>query len=1272
MGLLSRLIRGKPAAAAGPDAEMLAAWVRTGYDEQLRGNPQEAERLFRAVLEHDPGCADALYFLASAAREDSRELEAVELLERAVEARPAEPAFRFVLGGCLFQLGRSAEAIASLQAGVRLAPEHQDMAANLWMAMLLDGREEEARVAVEQAREAGSDSLQIDVNLGTIYRNHARIEESLAAYQRLLRRCPHDAVNYSNFLFTLSYSDQRDARGIYDEHRKYAARFARPYVAPPPERAWPRRLRIGYVSPDFRGHVVAFFIEPVLENHDRERFEIHCYYNHRADDHHTARMRNLADHWIDCVHLTDAELADRIRADRIDILIDLAGHTAGNRLPVFAMKPAPVQMTYLGYPSTTGLAAIDYRLSDARADPAGGADAMSSERLLRLPDCFHCYRPPSAAPEVAPLPALSAGHITFGCFNNFAKISPTFLDMAARVLAAVPGSRLWLKSKPLRTPYLAERVRNAFERAGIDPGRVEMSGWKSGLAEHLAAYGKVDIALDTYPYNGTTTTCEALWMGVPVVTMAGDRHAARVGASLLHAVGYDDLVATDSDSFIGAAVALARDPVQLAAMRAGLRERVRHSPLTDEAAFTRNLERTYIEAWEARLKGDARAAHLDDQQVAQALGRARELRSMGDSAAAAEEYEKVLLARPAEPEAVSALCDLSFETGNPGAAVDWLNSAIAARPDRADLHYLLGCSLQDQGKAKDAVNCFSQCLRLDPAFAKAHNNLGWSLEMAGDIGAAMESYRRATEIDPHLSMAFHNLGNAYRQAGDLGRAIEYLREALKLESGHAAWHSNLADMLHETGELSEALVAYGAALEIDADYLLAHVGRGRVFHAMGLFEEAVKCYHRAIELTPELPLPHGLLLHALHALPGQEKQALFDAHCEWAARHANPFTWQSARAEHERCLRGRLRIGYVSGDFRRHALANFIKPVLTAHDRHRIHVFCYSNVARPDEVTREFQEMAETWRDISGLSDDEVAERLRFDAIDILVDLGGHSPGGRALLFARKPAPVQVAWLGYANTTGLRAVDYRFTDAFADPPGETERFYTERLVRLSGGFLCYQPPERSPEPGAPPSLSTNGVTFGSFNPLTGVLAMVPMWAELLRRHGPSHLLLRASGISIPQVQEEIERRFADHGVSAGQLVFQEEDEIPEQRLAAYNGIDVALDAFPYGGVTGTVEALWMGVPIVTMANEARVARGALSILRQSQLDDMVAASQADYVAKAAAWAADAEQRRTLRHSLRDRLRPSKLFDPDAFVKDLEKVYFDLWNRYATSGKELLP
>jgi predicted O-linked N-acetylglucosamine transferase (SPINDLY family) len=357
-----------------------------------------------------------------------------------------------------------------------------------------------------------------------------------------------------------------------------------------------RPLRIGYVSPNFSQHSVAYFFEPVLAAHDRAAVQIFCYSNVRLDDAVTKRIRAaVGEGWREITGKTDAQVVQMIERDRIDVLVDLAGHTADNRLTVLARKPAPVQMTWLGYPASTGMSAIDYRLNDAIADPPGESESMHTEKLLRIPGgcwAFHT----TEAPSIAPFPAVGNGFVTFGSFNNLPKVTPRVLQTWASILLQVPGSRLLLKATGLGSAMGREYVMHHMQQFGIDSHRIELLAWTPTTAAHLQMYDRVDIALDTFPYNGTTTTCEAMWMGVPVVTFAGHSHVSRVGAAILTHAGCDEWIANDAEGYVALAVRLAGQLGGMESVRLGLRDRLKKSALCDADRLARELERIYREA----------------------------------------------------------------------------------------------------------------------------------------------------------------------------------------------------------------------------------------------------------------------------------------------------------------------------------------------------------------------------------------------------------------------------------------------------------------------------------------------------------------------------------------------------------------------------------------------------------------------------------------------------------------------------------------------------
>jgi predicted O-linked N-acetylglucosamine transferase (SPINDLY family) len=437
-------------------------------------------------------------------------------------------------------------------------------------------------------------------SIGGVLQYQGDIEGAEQNYRMAVQSSPNFDKAHSDLVFAMNYNPRHSAAAIFHEHVRWGQMHILPPVTLPDfsdDLDPARRLRVGYISPDFRKHSVAFFFEPLIANHDLDKTEIYCYSDVAQPDEVTQRLQMAASHWRMILGMSHRQVAEQIRQDGIDILVDLTGHTANSRLLVFSARPAPIQVTYLGYPNTTGVPAVDYRLTDAWADPLGITDEFHTETLIRLPQGFLCYLPASYAPPVSRLPAATNAYITFGSFNNLAKITPEVVDLWVSILHAVPTSRLVIKNGSLSDTPTRNHYLQLFVKQGIDPARLDLLSHIYANDEHLGTYGQIDIGLDTFPYNGTTTTCEALWMGVPVITLANSMHAGRVGVSLLSQIGYDNLIAETTKDYLQIAVELASDCDKLANLRAGLRDRMGQSFLCDGEAFARKVEQTYQGMW---------------------------------------------------------------------------------------------------------------------------------------------------------------------------------------------------------------------------------------------------------------------------------------------------------------------------------------------------------------------------------------------------------------------------------------------------------------------------------------------------------------------------------------------------------------------------------------------------------------------------------------------------------------------------------------------------
>ncbi len=557
---------------------------------------------YRAAAELQADAVHCRRSLGKLLLKESHIDEALRCYREVLTLEPNSARSHYELGTALAAAGRVDEAIERFRQTLRLNPEDANTHVNLGYALNSSKRFEEAKQCFLQALTLDSELVAAHNNLGGVLQMQGQLRPAMQAYRHALKLAPEQFYIRSNYLTCLNYDDEAVPEEVFEQHRQFSELLARQSAGPNAIRITrpdpERPLRIGYVSADLRYHSVAFFIAPILEQHDREHFEVTCYANVANPDDNTQRLTSLCDNWRDISRLSDAEVAVQIRRDAIDILVDLSGHTVGNRLPVFAERAAPIQAAYLGYPNTTGLESIDYRLTDALTDPPGRCDRLHSEELIRLDDGFLCFQPLKSCPDIRESHASNGGAgIVFASFNELLKVTPPRVSAWCEILERTPGSKLIIKGTTLEDDGTRQLVVDRFLDQGFEPERLQLIGRTPTLEEHLDLYNRVDISLDTFPYNGTTTTCEALWMGVPVVSQSGDVHASRVGLSLLSGVGLGDLIANDVREYVDKAVSLAGDHERRLQLRKNLRHRMRRSALMDAQGITRRIESAYRDMW---------------------------------------------------------------------------------------------------------------------------------------------------------------------------------------------------------------------------------------------------------------------------------------------------------------------------------------------------------------------------------------------------------------------------------------------------------------------------------------------------------------------------------------------------------------------------------------------------------------------------------------------------------------------------------------------------
>lgn len=645
--------------------------------------------------------------------------------------------------------------------------------------------------------------------------------------------------------------------------------------------------------------------------------------------------------------------------------------------------------------------------------------------------------------------------------------------------------------------------------------------------------------------------------------------------------------------------------------------------------------------------------------LAQKLKGALEHHRVGRLSEAEALYREALEADPDNVDALHFLGIIAYQRGKHGEAEALISQALRQNASNAPACNNLGNALQAQGKHEQAVSCYRQALALEPNYVEALVNLGAAYRAHGELDQAAASYREALSLNPNAPVVCFTLGNVLAESGKQGEAIAYYRKALALKPDLAEVHCNLGNALRDCGQLGEAILCYREALALRPDFPEAHYNLGNVLKDVGLVEEAVRSYRTALTLLPDYAQAHSNLLCALNYVPGLLQADIYAEHREYAKRHCPAAAPRRHRNSPDPARK--LRVGYVSGDFRKHPVAHFIEPVIARHHRDRVEVFCYYNNPHTDEFTTRIHSRADAWRDVFPLRDEALAGLIGEDAIDVLVDLSGHTGLHRLNVFARRPAPVQVSWLGYLNTTGLDAIDYRVVDGYTSPEGMFGAFHSERLLRLPDSQWCYQPPLDCPDIGPPPSARGGPVTFAVFSNLCKIgPSVIELWSRLLARVADSRLLVVGPGLA--SIRGEYLERFTRHGVPASRVRLEESKPFREY-LELHREADVMLDTFPYAGGTTTCHALWMGVPLVSLAGDTPPSRGGASLLNVVGLSELVALTPEEYLDVAAGLANDPGHLAALRAGMRERMRNSALMDSERFVRNLEDAYAEMWRAW---------
>lgn len=1111
---------------------------------------------------------------------------------------------RFETAGELFSHGKLVDAIVLYDEILFRYPDHPRALHASGFLLHQTGKSGEAISRIKRSLLLKPDFAGASNNLGTVYMQTGQISEAIQCYLNAVQLAPDCFQFYSNYLFCLECEGSISAAERFSKSLACSDRY---FTGIPQRKAFSnlinpdKPLRIGLISPDLGIHPVGMFLLPLLEYNDREKCKFISYSTHKREDDVAAILRDNSLEWRDISALSDEEACNQIELDRIDILIDLSGHAGQNRLLLFVRRAAPVQITWLGYSSTTAVPAMDYIFTDPVA-VLPGEESYYTEKVFRFAPSRFCYLPVGSVPEISLMPMMSRGYCTFGSFNNLAKLSPDVISIWSKIMKSIDGSRIVLKNRFFLDDYVCNRYLDMFNRYGISSDRIEFRQF-SKHDDMLSEYADIDIALDSFPYCGGMTSCNALWMGVPVITLDGDRPIGRQTAGFLELAGLHELIASNSEEYVSIAVELASNPKRLAEIRGTLRGRLSSSPLCDPFSFVRKFEEALRTVWQT---------WCEEQQPA-------------------EEY-------PWD--------DPRFE--------------VAYRVFQAALK---------EGKLPiEAYKLYIRLLCDYPDHPRALHSLGVVLHNLNESDEGIAHIKRAILLKPDYADAYNNLGQVFNEISMSVEAEDCIRHFVALRPDNHVAHKNLAQALLENGKREEALHACQRAIEIMPDYADGLLTLGNILMASGEASKALEVTYNANRLAPGDANIHTNLLYTMNFVAEVKQEDIYRESLRWGKHHADAKIPRRLHLNSPNPDK-KLRIGYVSGDFKLHPVSYHLKQTIEHHDRDRIEIYLYSMFKKSDVITEFLKKHADHWRMVASISDDRLEEMIRVDGIDILVDLSGHTAYNRLGVFARKPAPVQASWIGYFNTTGLKAIDYLISDEITIPCSE-ECWVSEKVVRLPNGRFCYEPPYGKVDVASLPVLKNGFVTFGSFNKLAKVTKeTVYLWSAVLKAINGSRLVIKTHALNEVSVVKRIIGLFNEQGIEADRLDLR--DDSPYlQMLEQYGEIDVSLDTFPFNGGATTCEALWMGVPVVTLSGQTPVSRQSASLLASCGLSALVAHTQEEFVSIVNKLVTDIKSLAEMRAVLREKLASSPLCDGKLFTGNLENAYRDMWRYWCSTRKNV--
>ena len=1276
-----------------PDDEN--AQLKIALDFHHKGDLAQAEAIYRSILKKNPKHSESLHLLGLIAYRLGKYDTAEKLIRMAIRIHKTNPVYFSNLGLVLHAQGRSREADScykktvslyeeSLQRNPGNAEEYYNLAVaykekeNLEQAVVNYRKSLEMKPDYDLACASLVHQLQLLCDWPVLAEMSARLDrftkESLAG-GRIPAEPPFGNITRHedaerNYQVAKAWSDYLS--DLTGNIRKQIS-FDFPRTAKD-------KLIIGYVSNDFCNHPVAHLILSMFGLHNRERFRVFCYSYGRDDQSiYRRKIEQDCDKFVDIQHLSHADAAKMIYADGVDILVDLKGYTSGSRLEICAIRPAPVQVTWLGFPGAAGADFFDYILTDRIVTPEEHLD-FYRENPVYMPHCYlisddhqpisekECKRADFGLPEKG---------FVFCSFNMTYKIEPVMFDVWMRILHQIPDSVLWLRQ---RNETVEKNIRMEAEKRGISRDRIIFAELVFLKNEHLKRMQLADLVLDTRIVNGHTTTIDALWAGVPVLTLQGRHFASRVSSSILTAIELPELITHSLEEYESLAVRLACNPDELSRIRQKIVENRVTKPLFDTPRFVRDLERAYEKMHELWLSGEkpCRMRVEEDKvtvlnskkklpDVQEELKSALAFHQKGELTQAEALYRNILKKDPQHSQTLHLLGVIAYQTGKYEEAENLIRNAIRIHDKDAGYFSNLGLVLQAQARFAEAHSCYEKALSLRPNFAEAHNNMGNAFQDQGEYDKALSCYHKALELKPAWPEAHNHIGLAYQAQGKYPDALAAYQKAVECRPDFADAYYNMATVLHLMGKLDEAVECCDKTLSLQPDH--AKTYNIHIFQLQQICDwEKLDRVCAQMEQLTEKELKKGNM--------SPEQPLTCVTRCDDSARNyavakswANDIRKRMAKYKTDFSFENRkknpdkLTIGYLSGDFQNHATAHLMLSLFGLHSREEFKIFCYSYGKDDGTFYRtRIKTDADQFVDISPLNHMDAAKRMYQDQVDILVDLKGHTKDNRLEICALRPAPVIAAYLGFPGTTGADFIDYAIVDKIV-APREHAQYFSEKLMYLPNSYQVndfQQPISEKQWQKADFGLPEHAFVFCSFNQSYKIESvMFTVWMNILRRVPDSVLwLLKAKGSGEKNLKAEAVKR----GVEPERLIFAES--LPkDEHLARIRLADLFLDTRIVNGHTTSSDALWAGVPLIALEGKHFASRVSSSLLQAIGMPELITHSPEDYERLAVRLARNPSQLEAIRKKLSKNRLTEPLFDTRRFARNLEKVYKEMWKEF---------